>query len=163
RAARRVRRLRPGADAGRGRPAARQAGRPRRAAEEVIIGPTVATDGTSGNLVRDKRGKLRELGVKERPCRIYTRRGEYGGHRVERPRRLPESLASNQVPFQALLLPPAFSAQQRAKHLHLSGRQVAKCVLLMTPGGPLLAVLPATHHIDLLALGLQLGDAVRLA
>jgi len=77
--------------------------------------------------------------------------------------RLPDFLADNQVLFEALLLPPAFSAQQRAKHLHVSGRQVAKCVLLITSRGPLLAVLPATHHIDLPLLRRQLECEVRLA
>lgn len=77
--------------------------------------------------------------------------------------RLPEFLADNQVHFESLLLPPAFSAQQRAKHLHVPGRQVAKCVLLIAGQGPLLAVLPATQQIDFDRLGEQLNDSVRLA
>jgi Ala-tRNA(Pro) deacylase len=77
--------------------------------------------------------------------------------------RVPDFLADNQIRFEELRLPPAFSATQRAKHLHLSGRQVAKCVLLMTPRGPLLAVLPATHQIDFDLLTRQLEHPVRLA
>jgi Ala-tRNA(Pro) deacylase len=77
--------------------------------------------------------------------------------------RLPEFLAEQHVAFEQLQLPPAFSASQRAKNLHLPGRQVAKCVLLMTSHGPLLAVLAATHHIDLPSLSEQLGGPVRLA
>jgi Ala-tRNA(Pro) deacylase len=77
--------------------------------------------------------------------------------------RLPDFLADNQVRFETLLLPPAFSAQQRAKHLHVPGRQVAKCVLVMTSREPLLAVLPATHHIDLALLSAQLDAPVRIA
>ena len=77
--------------------------------------------------------------------------------------RLPEFLTDNKVHFETLLLPPAFSAQQRAKHLHLPGRQVAKCVVLIGSQGPVLAVLPATHHIDLERLGQQLEEPIRLA
>ncbi len=77
--------------------------------------------------------------------------------------RVPQFLADHQVHFEELYLAPAFSATQRAKHLHVSGRQVAKCVLLIAPSGPLLAVLPATHHIDFRLLADQLGEDVRLA
>src|SRR6266852_263918 len=77
--------------------------------------------------------------------------------------RLPDFLTDHQIQFEALLLPPAFSAQQRAKHLHLPGRQVAKCVLLIAAQEPLLAVLPATHHIDFVELSRQLVKPVRLA
>jgi Ala-tRNA(Pro) deacylase len=77
--------------------------------------------------------------------------------------RVPEFLAENQVRFEELQLPPAFSATQRAKNLHVCGRQVAKCVLLMAPTGPLLAVLPATHHINFAVLAQQLSQPVRLA
>ena len=52
--------------------------------------------------------------------------------------RVPQFLADHQVHFEELYLAPAFSATQRAKHLHVSGRQVAKCVLLIAPSGPLL-------------------------
>lgn len=76
---------------------------------------------------------------------------------------IPDFLADQQVAFESLLLPPAFSATQRAKVLHVSGRQVAKCVLLITARGPLLAVLPATHHIDLALLASDVGGPVRLA
>lgn len=77
--------------------------------------------------------------------------------------RVPDYLADKQVHFEALLHAPAYSAQQRAKHLKISGRQVAKSVLLAAPEGYLLAVLPATHHIDTDRLGRQLGGSVRLA
>jgi Ala-tRNA(Pro) deacylase len=77
--------------------------------------------------------------------------------------RLPEFLADNKVLFETMLLPPAFSAQQRAKQLRISGKHVAKCVVLMSPAGPLLAVLPATHQIQVARLGEALGGPVRLA
>lgn len=76
---------------------------------------------------------------------------------------LVEYLDKQCVPFQTLLHPPAFTAQRRAKYLHVSGRHVARAVLLIGPEGPFLAVLPATHRIDLGRLSRYWGGAVRLA
>jgi Ala-tRNA(Pro) deacylase len=77
--------------------------------------------------------------------------------------RISDYLTTQQIDFERLLHPPAFSAQKRAKYLRLPGRQVAKCVLLAGPSGYLLAVLPATHHVDTRALAEHLGGPVRLA
>src|SRR6266542_4474841 len=67
------------------------------------------------------------------------------------------------VAFETVLHPPAFTAQKRAKFLHVTGKQVAKSVLLAGPGGYFLAVLPATHQVDTAALARELGGPVRLA
>jgi Ala-tRNA(Pro) deacylase len=72
-------------------------------------------------------------------------------------------LTDNQVPFETIYHAPAFSAQKRAKYLHTPGKQVAKCVLLVSPSGYLLAVLPATSQVDLERLSSQLGESVRIA
>jgi Ala-tRNA(Pro) deacylase len=77
--------------------------------------------------------------------------------------RVPTFLAERQVPFEMIIHPPAFTAQKRAKVLHVTGKQVAKSVLLNGPEGFFLAVLPATHHIDIVALAASLGGPVRLA
>jgi Ala-tRNA(Pro) deacylase len=77
--------------------------------------------------------------------------------------RVADFLAEQHVPFESLLHPPAFTAQNRAKFLHLPGRQVAKSVLLKGSTGCVLAVLPATHHVDTEALTQVLGGPVRLA
>src|SRR5262245_46239421 len=77
--------------------------------------------------------------------------------------RVPDYLAEQQIHFETLLHQPAFTASQRAKVLHVCGRQVAKCVLLAVPRGYLLAVLPATHQIDSARLEQELGGPVRLA
>src|SRR5579884_2175984 len=77
--------------------------------------------------------------------------------------RISDYLTEQQIAFERLPHPPAYSAQKRAKYLHMPGRQVAKCVLLAGPSGYLLAVLPATHHVDTQALAEQLGGPVRLA
>jgi Ala-tRNA(Pro) deacylase len=77
--------------------------------------------------------------------------------------RVPEFLATQDVPFETLVHPPAFTAQKRARFLHLPGRQVAKVVLLHGPEGYLLAVVPATRHVDPERLAATLGGPVRLA
>jgi Ala-tRNA(Pro) deacylase len=77
--------------------------------------------------------------------------------------RIAEFLTEQSVPFEPLPHPPAFTAQKRAKYLGLPGSQVAKCVLLRGTGGLMLAVLPATHHVDQAALATALGGPVRLA
>src|SRR5207302_4836420 len=77
--------------------------------------------------------------------------------------RVADFLATQDVPFETLLHPPAYTAQKRARFLHLPGREVAKVVLLHGPGGYVLAVLPATHHLDPERVALALGGPVRLA
>ncbi|GIW82428.1 MAG: hypothetical protein KatS3mg105_4235 [Gemmatales bacterium] len=77
--------------------------------------------------------------------------------------KLAQFLAEQQVHFQTLIHPPAFSAQKRAKYLNIPGHQVAKTVLLAGPEDYFLAILPATHHIDTEALARALGGPVRLA
>lgn len=77
--------------------------------------------------------------------------------------RVPDYLRKQQIPFERIVHPPTFTAQKRAKFLHVSGRQVAKMVLLAGPEDYLLAVLPATHQVDLEGLSRALGGPVRLA
>lgn len=77
--------------------------------------------------------------------------------------RIADFLREQQVTFEALPHPPAFSAQKLAKYLRVSGRTVVKCVLWQGPKGPFLAVLPATRLTDVAALARFLGGPVRLA
>ena len=77
--------------------------------------------------------------------------------------RVPLFLDDNCVPFETIVHPPAFTATKRARFLHVPGKQLAKCVLLAGPDGHLLAILPATHHIDLEVLSDKLGGPVPLA
>jgi len=72
-------------------------------------------------------------------------------------------LEDQRVPFESLPHAPAYSAEKRAKYLHVPGRQVAKSLLLRTPRGFVLAILPATHQVDLPLLADEFGGAVRLA
>src|SRR5439155_1591005 len=77
--------------------------------------------------------------------------------------RVTDFLAEQHVAFETIMHPPAFTAQKRAKYLHVPGQQVAKSVLLVGPHGFFLAVLPATLHVDTEALGRHLRGPVRLA
>jgi Ala-tRNA(Pro) deacylase len=77
--------------------------------------------------------------------------------------RVADFLATQQVPYETLLHPPAFTAQKRARFLHVSGRRVAKAVLLHGTSGFVLAVLSALEHIDTDLLSRVLGEEMRLA
>jgi Ala-tRNA(Pro) deacylase len=77
--------------------------------------------------------------------------------------RIADFLAEHRVAFESLLHPPAFTAQKRAKYLHVPGRRVAKSVLLSGPRGFFLAVLPATHQVDTPRLADDAGGPVRVA
>ena len=74
-----------------------------------------------------------------------------------------EFLMEQRVEFEPVPHPPAFTANKRAKYLRVSGSYVAKAVLLYGSDGFLLAILPATHRIDVAQLGEALGGPVRLA
>ena len=77
--------------------------------------------------------------------------------------RVPQFLIDQHVPYETVVHPPSFTAQKLARHLHISGRHVAKSVLVASEKAYYLAVLPAAMRIDLVALGEQLGTPVRLA
>jgi Ala-tRNA(Pro) deacylase len=78
--------------------------------------------------------------------------------------RLDDLLVSRHIAYQRLPHRRTYTANRMAQALHVKGRQVAKTVLVRTGGGHALAVLPATHHIDLEQLGEDLGgERVELA
>jgi Ala-tRNA(Pro) deacylase len=77
--------------------------------------------------------------------------------------RVPAFLAEQQVVFDTIYHPPAFTAQKRAKYLHVPGKRLVKSVLLRGPSAYFLAVLPATAQVDLLRLERVMEGAVRLA
>jgi Ala-tRNA(Pro) deacylase len=77
--------------------------------------------------------------------------------------RIDAFLTEQNVPFESLPHAPAYTAQKRAKYLHIPGSRVAKSVLLYGPEGFFLAILPATHQIDTDQLGHALGGQVRVA
>jgi Ala-tRNA(Pro) deacylase len=72
-------------------------------------------------------------------------------------------LADQEVPFESISHAPAYTAQRRAKFLHVPGRFVAKTLLMHGPSGFFLTILPAIHHVDCARLAIDLGGPVRLA
>jgi Ala-tRNA(Pro) deacylase len=77
--------------------------------------------------------------------------------------RVSQFLADQQVAFEEMLHPPAYTAQRLAKSLHISGRHVMKSILLKGPRGFFVAVLPAAQRIDLVRVSTSFGGSVRLA
>jgi Ala-tRNA(Pro) deacylase len=75
-------------------------------------------------------------------------------------------LRSKGVWFEGLLYQPASSSAKRARNAQVTGHHVAKAVLVRARDSFLLAVLPASCHIDLDRLGQVLGSPpaeIRLA
>jgi Ala-tRNA(Pro) deacylase len=73
------------------------------------------------------------------------------------PRRIREYLESKNVVFEWLPHPEAFSAQEVAHSLHVSGKRLAKTVVLDADGRLVMAVLPASHRLHLDELKAALG------
>ena len=63
--------------------------------------------------------------------------------------RLKAFLQTSKVKYTVAKHPVVYTAQEIAAAQHVPGRQLAKCVLVKTDRGPLLAVLPAIHLIHL--------------
>lgn len=68
-----------------------------------------------------------------------------------------EYLRKHSVPFTRFPHPRAVSAQELAATLHVTGHRVAKSVVIRTPSGYWLAVLPASEEVDLKQLARVLG------
>ncbi|UCH62855.1 MAG: YbaK/EbsC family protein [Fidelibacterota bacterium] len=64
-------------------------------------------------------------------------------------KRLKEFLDSNKVKYVAIAHSQAFTAQEIAASAHIPGKQLAKTVMVTLNGEMAMAVLPATHHVDL--------------
>ena len=63
--------------------------------------------------------------------------------------RLKTFLAASKAKYKTQKHPVAYTAQEIAAAEHIPGKQLAKCVLVVTNKGPYLAVLPAIHLVDL--------------
>jgi len=77
--------------------------------------------------------------------------------------RVPQFLTDQQVVFETVPHAPSYTAQKLAKHLRVSGRQVAKSVLLFGADRYYVAVLPAALRVDLAVVSERLSVTVRLA
>jgi Ala-tRNA(Pro) deacylase len=77
---------------------------------------------------------------------------------------LEEYLCNNNVMYQVQHHPQAFTAQSIAECEHISGKKVAKSVVVIADGKETLLVLPATNRVDLERVRTCLGaQGVRLA
>lgn len=66
-------------------------------------------------------------------------------------------LGDSRTKYTVMKHPVVYTAQEIAAAQHVPGRQLAKCVLVLTDRGPVLAVLPAIHLIDFKKLKAVLG------
>ena len=62
--------------------------------------------------------------------------------------RLKEYLNSNNVKYVSLVHSEAYTAQEIAELTHVSGRELAKTVIVKKDGQMAMAVLPASHKVD---------------
>jgi Ala-tRNA(Pro) deacylase len=72
--------------------------------------------------------------------------------------KLDELLTSRHIPFERLHHRPVYTANRIAQVLHVPGKEMAKTVLLRGDQGYVLAVLPATHQVDLEQLRQDMGE-----
>ena len=78
------------------------------------------------------------------------------------PERLETHLNVKHIPYSMIFHPPTSSAQMAAALMHFPGREVAKAVALQAGNREILAVLPASHRINLEKLSSIVGESVRL-
>jgi len=72
-------------------------------------------------------------------------------------------LARNGVPYDVLAHEHTWDSMHSAQAAHIPGDRLAKCVVLEDEKGFLMAVIPATHRVDLGALHRALGRSLGLA
>jgi len=70
---------------------------------------------------------------------------------------LEQYLRDRQVAYQIQHHPQAYTAQQIAKCEHISGKKVAKSVVVLADNKQVLLVLPASHRVDLDKVRAHLG------
>jgi len=72
-------------------------------------------------------------------------------------------LDENQIPYSVLTHTTAYTAQAAAATMQISGKELAKSVVLWAGEEMILAVLPAPNHVRLEKLAAEVGNSVRLA
>jgi Ala-tRNA(Pro) deacylase len=77
--------------------------------------------------------------------------------------KLKQFLDSQQVKYVTIKHSPAFTAQEIASSAHIPGRELAKTVMVKVDGNMAMAVLPASHRVDLELLADATGGNVELA
>ncbi len=80
------------------------------------------------------------------------------------PRQISEYLDSQQIWYQSCSHSPAYTAQGLAHVQHVSGKELAKVVMVMEGSRMIMSVLPASHRIELERLAPLLNaESIRLA
>jgi Ala-tRNA(Pro) deacylase len=77
--------------------------------------------------------------------------------------RLKSYLDKNKVSYARLTHPPTYTAQAAAATLHVPGKEMAKTVVVCAGAQTVLAVVPASYHVDLKRMSEILGAPARLA
>jgi len=77
--------------------------------------------------------------------------------------RLKDFLDGSQIPYSVLTHSTAYTAQGAAVSMQISGKELAKSVVLWAGEEMILAVLPAPNHVRLDKLGAGVGKSLRLA
>lgn len=77
--------------------------------------------------------------------------------------RLKTLLDGNHIPYAAMAHTTAYTAHGAAATMKISGKELAKTVVLRAGEDTILAVLPAAHHASLEKLSSLLGKPTRLA
>ena len=72
-------------------------------------------------------------------------------------------LDENEIPYSVMTHTTAYTAQGAAATMQISGKELAKTVVLWTGEEMILAVLPAPNHVRLDKLAAEVGKSVRLA
>jgi Ala-tRNA(Pro) deacylase len=78
------------------------------------------------------------------------------------PKRLGSHLDQNQIAYSLILHRPMSSDQVTASLMHVPGKEVAKAVALRAGEKVLLAILPASYHVNFEKLSAIVGDRVQL-
>ena len=63
-------------------------------------------------------------------------------------RKIKEYLDNNGVEYKVLIHPTAYTAQEIAAATHVSGKELAKAIMVNADGRMVMVVLPSTHKID---------------
>src|SRR5215510_9364991 len=71
--------------------------------------------------------------------------------------RLKDFLDENQIPYSVMTHTTAYTAQGAAATMQISGKELAKTVVLWAGEDMILAILPARHHVRLDQLGAEFG------
>ena len=77
--------------------------------------------------------------------------------------RIADFLSDSHIAYETMVHPPVFTAERRAHLLHIPGKRVIKAVLLASPSGYFLAVLPASSRVDLDLVSRRFETPIRLA